>query len=240
MAMHATTVRFTDDVWHLLDRESTAQGISSAQFVRDATIMRVAFLMAERRDPSAATTMEELAERMGSRRRSAVDAGDTKVLADPARLATLRATGLLDSPADEAFDRLTRLAARAVNAPVALVSLVDSDRQFFMSCPGLPAPWATERETPLTHSFCQHAVMGREPLVVNDAREHPFLHDNLAIRDLDVIAYAGIPLITADGHALGALCTIDDKPRLWTSDQIETLQDVAAAVVTEIELRLAR
>jgi len=85
-----------------------------------------------------------------------------------------------DSDITPSFDCLARLAAHVLNAPMALVSLVDADRQFFKSCLGLPEPWASERQSPLTHSFCQHAVASREPLLVDDAREHELLHDNLA------------------------------------------------------------
>ena len=134
-------------------------------------------------------------------------------------MGALQATGLLDSDIDPAFDRHARLAAQVLNAPVALVSLVDADRQFFKSCLGLPEPWATKRGTPLSHSFCQHAVASREPLIVDDAREHAVLRDNPAIRDMGVVAYAGIPLIDGDGNALGTLCVIDSQPRHWTSHQ---------------------
>jgi GAF domain-containing protein len=125
-----------------------------------------------------------------------------------------------------------------LGAPVALVSLVDEDRQVFRGCLGLPEPWASRRGTPLSHSFCQHAVASREPLIVEDAREHPVLRHNPAIRDMGVIAYAGIPLIDEDGHALGSLCVIDERPRHWTPDQVRLLEDLAHAVRTEI--RLAR
>jgi GAF domain-containing protein len=97
-----------------------------------------------------------------------------------------------------------------------------------------PEPWASRRGTPLSHSFCQHAVASREPLIVADSREHELLRDNPAIRDIGVIAYAGIPLIDAGGHALGTLCVIDSRPRHWTTDQIQLLSDLAASVVTEI------
>jgi GAF domain-containing protein len=159
------------------------------------------------------------------------------VLRDPARRAALRRTGLLGGSADEGFDRLTSIAARVLNAPVALVALVDADRQVFAGCVGLPEPWATDRETPLSHSFCKHEVTSREPLVIADARQDPRVRDNLAIRDLNVIAYAGIPLIDHGGHALGSLCVIDHKPRTWTSDQIDLLRDLATTIVTEIEAR---
>ncbi len=155
---------------------------------------------------------------------------------DPERVAALEATGLLDSDIDPAFDRHARLAAQVLNAPVALVSLVDAERQFFKSCLGLPEPWASQRGRRSTHSFCQHAVASREPLIVDDAREHAVLRDNPAIRDIGVVAYAGIPLIDADGNALGTLCVIDSQPRHWTTHQVRLLEDLAASVVTEITL----
>ena len=123
-----------------------------------------------------------------------------------------------------------------LNAPVALVSLVDEDRQFLKSCVGVDETAAGERETPLSHSFCQHAVAQREPLVVNDAREHPVLKTNPAITELGTIAYAGVPLIDAAGHALGTLCVIDKQPRQWSKRQVELLVDLAASVVNEITL----
>ncbi len=159
------------------------------------------------------------------------------ILARRTRLLTLRRTGLLDSPPEEAFDRLTRLAARFLDAPVALVSLVDEERQFFKSCFGLPEPWATGRETPLSHSFCQHVVIREEALIVEDAREHPLVKENLAIPDLGVMAYAGIPLTTSRGEVLGSFCAIDTKPRRWTEEEIRTLRDLAASVTTEIQRR---
>ncbi|HEV2130558.1 MAG TPA: hypothetical protein VGR27_05625, partial [Longimicrobiaceae bacterium] len=101
---------------------------------------------------------------------------------DAARLTALRRTSLLDTPAEEAFDRLTRLASRVLDAPSALVSLVDETREFFKSSVGLPEPWASRREAPLTHSFCKYEVDLRQPLIIADAREHPLVCDNLAIR----------------------------------------------------------
>ena len=155
---------------------------------------------------------------------------------DPERLEALRATGLLDSAPDPGFDRHVRLAAEVLNAPVALVSLVDEKRQFFKSCLGVAEPWASDREAPLSHSFCQHAVAQREPLVVDDAREHPVLRDNPAIVDMGAVAYAGVPLVDAGGHALGTLCVIDSRPRQWSSHQVALLADLAASVVSEIAL----
>ncbi len=158
-------------------------------------------------------------------------------LENPARLAALQTVALLDTPTEEAFDRLTRLAARFVNAPVALVSLVDANRQFFKSCVGLPEPWNSRRETPLSHSFCQHNRVAGHPLIIEDARTHHLLKDNLAIVDLNVIAYLGIPLVTSDGYVLGSFCVIDSKPRGWGAEDVSVIQDLAAAVMTEIHLR---
>jgi PAS domain S-box-containing protein len=158
-------------------------------------------------------------------------------LDSPVRLAALRDTALLDTPPEEAFDRLTRLAARWLAAPVALVSLVDAERQFFKSCVGLPEPWASRRESPLSRSFCQHVVTSGEPLVVEDARLHPLVRDNPAIRELGVIAYLGFPLMVAPGLSLGSLCVIDTKPRSWTADEMQVLSDLAAAATSEIVLR---
>ncbi len=166
------------------------------------------------------------------------EASLVRALADPQRLDLLHATGLLDSPPEEAFDRFTRLASTIMHAPVALVSLVDQDRQFFKSQHGLTGPVARERQTPLSHSFCQHVVGSAQRLIVVDAREHPLLRDNLAIRDLQVIAYLGVPLQTSEGHTLGSLCTIDAKPRVWTEDEVNILKDLGVWVMTEIQLRL--
>lgn len=158
-------------------------------------------------------------------------------LNDPKRLAALALTGLMDEEADAAFDRFTKLAARWIGAPVALVSLVDDHRQFFKSAVGLPEPWASQRQTPLSHSFCQYTVSSSEPLIVDDARQHPWLRDNLAIDELQVVAYAGVPLLTSDGQALGALCVIDSVPRAWSEREIDLLRDLAALTMTEIDLR---
>ncbi|MGI8549877.1 MAG: diguanylate cyclase [Dehalococcoidia bacterium] len=161
----------------------------------------------------------------------------TEAVRDPARLDALHRTGLLDSPAEEAFDRLTRLASKIIGVSVALVSLVDSDRQFFKSASGLSEPWVSQRQTPLSHSFCQHVVASGKPLVIDDARQDPILRHNPAIPDLGVVAYAGVPLTTTDGKSLGSFCVIDPEPRAWTDDDLSVLSDLAAAAMTEIELR---
>jgi signal transduction histidine kinase len=161
-----------------------------------------------------------------------------RVLHNAERLSRLRATGLLDAPAEAAFDRLTRLASRLLKAPLSTVTLVDADRQFYMSCAGMPEPLATTRGTPLEFSFCKHTVVLGRPLIVPDTRGHPVVGGNPAIEQFGVVAYAGIPLLTADGHALGTLCVMDYEVRHWTEDEVSNLIDLAASVSTEIELRM--
>ncbi len=153
------------------------------------------------------------------------------------RLSAVRDTGLLDAPARDELDRFTRLVVRLLGTEVALVSLVDEDRQFLASAIGLEDPWASARETPLSHSFCQHVVITDQPLIVGDAREDGRLRSNLAIRDLGVIAYAGVPLRSPDGEPLGALCAIESRPRVWTPEDVAALTDLAAAASSEIALR---
>ncbi len=123
-----------------------------------------------------------------------------------------------------------------MRAPVALVSLVDADRQVFAGCVGLSEPWATRRETPLSHSVCQHALGGAGPFVVEDMHAHQLLAGSPAIADLGVVAYVGVPLVTEDGMALGTLCVIDHRPRAWTAEEIGLLTDLAASALTELRL----
>lgn len=153
---------------------------------------------------------------------------------DPLRVAAVHKTGLLDTPAERAFDRFTRLAARILGAPAAFVTLVDGERVFFKSAIGIDESC---RGVPIADSFCPYAVATGERLIVRDARVHPHFCDHSAIRDFGLVAYAGIPLVTPQGHALGTFCVIDTKPRAWSEDEVELLADLGAAVMTEIELR---
>jgi diguanylate cyclase (GGDEF)-like protein len=155
----------------------------------------------------------------------------------PARLAALVAEGLLDGGPEPIFDRFARVAARATNAPVSTVSLVTDARQYFAGMHGVAQPVADARETPLSHSFCQHVVANEAPLVIEDARLDPVLCSNLAIVDLDVIAYAGFPIVTPQGHVLGSLCAIDGSPRVWDPDHLDALADIAVLIGNELERR---
>jgi diguanylate cyclase (GGDEF)-like protein len=158
-------------------------------------------------------------------------------ITDEARLAALGELGVMDSAPGEDFDRFTSLVAELLDAPVSLVTLIDRDRQVFTSARGLTGAWAQVRETPLSHSLCQYAVATEKPFVVIDAHRDPRVFDNLAVRDLSVVAYAGVPLVLADGHAVGALCAIDHVPRAWSERDLRVLADLAAAVAAQLGLR---
>lgn len=160
-------------------------------------------------------------------------------LDDPRRLRALRATELLDAVPSESFDRLTRLAVRTLGATTALVSLIDVDRQVVLSAAVAEGTWGGSRETPLSHSYCQHVVGRGLPLIVEDARVHELLAGNAAIAETGAVAYAGVPLVLPDGHVLGSMCALDGEPRVWSAIEVEVLQDLAATVMTEIELRAA-
>lgn len=154
---------------------------------------------------------------------------------DAARVALLRSLGVLDTPPEPDYDELTQLAAQICQVPIALISLVDGDRQWFKSKIGITAT-ETSRET----SFCAHAISGgtHELFVVPDAHSDPRFSDNPAVLDEpNVRFYAGAPLVTHDGWALGTLCVIDRKPRVLTPDQIAALSSLRRHVINAIELR---
>uniref|UniRef100_A0A5Q5CIS9 Putative GAF sensor protein n=1 Tax=Mycobacterium sp. (strain JLS) TaxID=164757 RepID=A0A5Q5CIS9_MYCSJ len=145
-------------------------------------------------------------------------------ITDPDRLQALYATGLLDSPPDEAYDRITRAAAAALDAPSAAMSLIDVDRQFFKSSVGMGDD---ERQTPLDRSVCQYAVANGSALVLEDARTDPVFRNHPAVRDGTMVAYLGIPLTDKDDNAVGTLCVFDVKPRLWGTGHVRILSDLA-------------
>lgn len=162
-----------------------------------------------------------------------------EALTSPERLADLRLSGLLDSPPEATFDRITRLLVGTLGVPVALVSLVDDHRQFFKSQVGVEDPWASLRGTPLSHSFCQQVVATDAMLVIEDSREDERVVGNLAIEDLGVVAYAGAPLHGLHGEALGSVCAIDHAPRTWTPEELELVSDLARITSELVSLRTA-
>ncbi|WP_390179995.1 hybrid sensor histidine kinase/response regulator [Rhodopirellula bahusiensis] len=157
-------------------------------------------------------------------------------ITDPLRLKALRSLSLVDSPAEESFDRITRLAARLLKCPASVVTLIEEDRQFFKSCVGLPEPLATLRGSPLSHSFCKLTVRAGKRFLIQDARVDPRVVSHPAIEEYGIVSYAGFPIRTRSGEVLGTLCVVDVVPREWTEDELETLRELSASVESEIEL----
>ena len=151
------------------------------------------------------------------------------------RLELLHALNLLDTPAEPVFDRITRLVAQILDVPIALVSLIDTDRQWFKSRVGLDAI-----ETPREVAFCAHAIMQTAPMIVADATQDARFEDNpLVTGNPNIRFYAGVPLRSAGGLAIGTLCAIDSKPRQLSADETNILIDLAALVSKEVQLREA-
>ncbi len=151
------------------------------------------------------------------------------------RLAALKGFDILDTPPEEAFDRITRTVTAFLDVPIALVSLVDESRQWFKSRHGLDAG-----ETPRDVAFCAHAILDDQVLVVEDAAKDKRFADNpLVTGEPNIRFYAGAPLCTKDGFRLGTLCAIDYAPRELTKTQEQVLSDLAQVVVDEMELRIA-
>ena len=173
----------------------------------------------------------------GSEGRDLTERGDDGVAPrERQRLETLREYRLLDTGPEPAFDRVTKLVSDLFDAPIALISLVDEGRQYFKSAHGLDVS-----ETSRDISFCRHVVMGEEPLIVTDVSADPRFRDNpLVTGDPFIRFYAGVPLRAYNGAILGTLCAIDRKERApLNMREIERLQDFAAIVMAEADLRRA-
>ncbi|MGB1288630.1 MAG: GAF domain-containing protein, partial [Aggregatilineales bacterium] len=128
------------------------------------------------------------------------------------RVQILKELSLLDAPEESVYNQFTQLANEITGSSISLVTMIAGNRQFFKSATGLPEPLASERETPLSHSFCQHVVSSNEPLITSDARNDELLKDNLAIPDFNIIGYLGIPLKLFDERTLGSFCAVDHEP----------------------------
>lgn len=149
---------------------------------------------------------------------------------ESARLKALQSLNVLDTPAEERFDRLTRLAKKMFQVPIALVSLIDEDRQWFKSCVGIDV-----RETPRDISFCGHTILGKEVFVISDTTKDERFSDNpLVVGEPCIRFYAGSPLKALDGSRLGTLCIIDTKPRTLNNEDIEALKDLAELAEHEL------
>lgn len=146
------------------------------------------------------------------------------------RLMTLRDLDILDTLPEERFDRITRIARRVFDVPIAVVGLIDAERQWFKSSQGIDGT-----EAPREMTFCAHAIADDDLLIVPDATQDDRFRDNPAVvNDPSVRFYAGMP-VRSGGYAVGTLCIIDRQPRVFTEDDIATLRDLTA--MAEDELR---
>ncbi|MDP9898909.1 GAF domain-containing protein [Variovorax ginsengisoli] len=153
---------------------------------------------------------------------------------ESARLADLRRLGVLDSLEEQAYDDITRMAATVCGTPMALITLVDDRRQWFKSRIGVQ-----QTETPREVSFCAHAMaQPDQPLVIEDtAKDERFVANPLVTGEPHIRFYAGAPLVTAAGQALGTVCVLDSRPRAISDHQLEQLQFMAQQVVVMLEAR---
>ncbi|MEM9420147.1 MAG: GAF domain-containing protein, partial [Planctomycetota bacterium] len=146
------------------------------------------------------------------------------------RLQTLRSLNLLDTPVEGRFERITQLAQILLDVPIAAISLVDSDRQWFKSIQGLSAS-----ETPREVAFCAHTIVDRQPQIITDARESERYHDNpLVAGEPGIVFYAGQPLYAADRSCVGSFCVIDRQPREFDDRQLGILRELGELAENEI------
>lgn len=147
------------------------------------------------------------------------------------RVASLHSLNILDTVAEERFDRVTRLATALFDVPMAMISLVDANRQWFKSCVG-----SSSRETGRDEAFCSHVVTSREPMIIPDAFRDPRFADNpLVLSDPHIRFYAGVPLILKDGSCIGTLCLVDIRPRTLQGNEMQRLNDLANITLQEIQ-----
>jgi GAF domain-containing protein len=153
------------------------------------------------------------------------------------RLGALTALHLLDTEAEPVFDRITARVSRVFEVPIALITLIDRDRQFFKSQTGLPEELARARQTPRSVSVCGHVVAKNTVMVIEDlARDRRFA-DNPLLKEHGIRFYAGIPLLAPNGQPIGSLCLLDVKPRQLTDREKRLLQEYANEVMEEIAKR---
>lgn len=158
---------------------------------------------------------------------------------DPARLAAVRRTGLLDTGPEDPFDRLARLAAMLLGAPFAFVTVVDDTRSFWKSCVGVDATDPAKRQNLVHDSFCQYVIGRDAELIVTDTAVDERTRGNPSIEAMGVAAWAGFPVRSPEGHVLGTFCAVDTVPRDWTASDVEVLRTLSHAAAGEIALRLA-
>jgi GAF domain-containing protein len=156
------------------------------------------------------------------------------LLDDPDRLAAVNA--LRPGPSGNPdLDQFTELAAKMLDVPVSVITLIDQDHQLYASQTGVAPRGTALGETSLEYSFCQFAITSREPLRIDDATTHPLVSGNPAVNTQNMKAYVGIPLIVGGNQAIGTLCAIDSSPRHWTDQEVDILNDLAEILTAQLD-----
>jgi GAF domain-containing protein len=165
-----------------------------------------------------------------------MDADAQELIHRPSRLRALAALEPNAETSARALDRIAATACRLLDAPVVLVNLIDAERQRFVGCGGTDEAGWTAREMPLTHGFCPFTLATETAFSFADARLEPALAANPVVEQLGVIAYAGVPLRTADGEPIGTLCALDARPHEWSQEDLTLLSDLGASALAELQL----
>ncbi|KUL37526.1 SpoIIE family protein phosphatase [Actinoplanes awajinensis] len=161
------------------------------------------------------------------------------VLSDPDRLAALAASGQFGSAPEQVFDDLTRLAVSVTGCAISAITFVGTERTYWKSVPHLAYTGRETWQNGVGESFCYFPIGMDGPVIIDDAANDPRVKGHQAIEPWGVGAWAGFPIMTADGHAIGTMCVIDTNPRQWRTDELETLAILARAVSNEVNLRIA-
>ena len=158
----------------------------------------------------------------------------SEVISDPVRLAALWRITIAQGPGRNPFDHLACTAAQTLGAPMAVVTLVEEDRQYFAGLNGMPEAWADRRELPAAWGFCPFALALHGPLMLPDVTVRPEFASNPIVRELSVSAYAGVPLLAGPARPIGTLSVLDAKARMWTGEDARTLSDLCANAVVAV------
>ena len=159
-----------------------------------------------------------------------------EILTSRKRLRALDRANILDTPTEAIYDGLTEKILTDLSVPISMVSIVDMNRQFLKSQQGMPDPFATNREMPISHAFCQHTIHHGKTYAINDMRDAQVFFDHPAVMNFNVRAYLGEPVVF-DGEIIGTVCVIDFKPRQWDQKDIDHLKACAKFVQDDLRER---
>lgn len=214
----------------VLDQQAERTGESVTEYVRRAVVTRLVKELTEDQDSELGDLLRRLeptADPIASPTDNGAAPEQSSAITDPDRVAAVERTGLLDTPSEQKYDRIVSMAADALSAPSAAISLIDDHRQFIKSATGLGPDDERLREVPLEQSMCKYTIEAGEPVMVEDARLDEGLRTHPMVLNNTFVAYLGIPLVDDGGLAVGTLCVWDPQPRQWTTGHVQVLKDIA-------------